>query len=74
MVSNKPYKSASVFMPASGNVQYNFQVCATGTATVLASLDSVNIKNGGVYTICYHGAITGTNPKLAIDVINNAQY
>ncbi len=83
LVTNEPYrgvsistpaKAAPVFIPVSGNEQYNFEVRATGTTTVLASLDSINIKNGGVYTIWYHGSTTGTNPKLSADIIANAYY
>ncbi|WP_158989410.1 DUF4397 domain-containing protein [Mucilaginibacter sp. L196] len=83
LVTNEPYrgvsistpaKAAPVFTPVSGNVQYNFEVRATGTTTVLASLDSINIRNGGVYTIWYHGSTTGTSPKLSADIIANAYY
>ncbi len=83
LVTNEPYrgvsistpaKAAPVFTPVSGNEQYNFEVRATGTTTVLASLDSINIRNGGVYTIWYHGSTTGTSPKLSADILANAYY
>ena len=74
LVSNEPYKGASAFIPVSGGSQYNFQVRASGSATVLASLDSIQIKSGAVYTIWYHGTATGTSPKLSADIIANAYY
>jgi len=74
IVSNEPYKGASGFLATAGGTQYNFQVRATGTTTVLASLDSINIKNGGVYTIWYHGSTAGNSPKLSVDIIANAYY
>jgi hypothetical protein len=74
LISNKPYKAASAFAAVSGNSQYNFQVRIAGTTTVLASLDSINLRSGGVYTIWYHGATTGTSPKLAVDIIANAFF
>jgi len=74
LVSNEPYKGASAFTPVSGGTQYNFQVRASGTTTVLASLDSIQIKSGAVYTIWYHGTATGTSPKLSADIIANAYY
>jgi hypothetical protein len=74
LITNEPYKGASVFTPVSGDLKYNFQVRATGSTTVLASLENVEIKNGGVYTIWYHGSTTGTNPKLSADIIANAYY
>jgi len=74
LVTNEPYKGASVFTPVSGNAQYSFEVRATGSTTVLASLDSINIRNGGVYTIWYHGSTTGTSPKLSADILANAYY
>ena len=73
LITNEAYKGASVFTPVSGGSQYSFEVRTTGTTTVLASL-SVNIKNGGVYTIWYHGTTTGTSPKLSADIIANAYY
>jgi len=74
LITNEPYKGASVFTPVSGDLKYNFQVRATGSTTGLASLENVEIKNGGVYTIWYHGSTTGTNPKLSADIIANAYY
>lgn len=74
LVSNEPYKGASTFTPVSGGVQYTFEVRTSGSTTVLASLDNINIKNGGAYTIWYHGSATGTNPKLSADIIANAYY
>ena len=74
LVSNEPYKGASSFIPVSGGSQYNFQVRSSGTTAVLASLDSIQIKSGAVYTIWYHGTATGTSPKLSADIIANAYY
>jgi hypothetical protein len=74
LISNEPYKGASVFTTVLGNSKYNFEVRATGSTTVLASLENIAIKNGGVYTIWYHGSTTGTSPKLSADIIANAYY
>jgi hypothetical protein len=74
LITNEPYKGASGFTSVSGGSQYSFEVRTSGSATVLASLDSINIKNGGVYTIWYHGSATGTSPKLSADIIANAYY
>ena len=74
LITNEHYKGASVFTPVSGDLKYNFEVRATGSTTVLASLENVEIKNGGVYTIWYHGSTTGTSPKLSADIIANAYY
>jgi hypothetical protein len=74
LITNEPYKGASAFTSISGGSQYSFEVRTTGSATVLASLDNINISNGGVYTIWYHGTATGTSPKLSADIIANAYY
>lgn len=74
LISNEPYKGASVFNPVPGNTKYNFEVRTSGTTSVVASLDNINIKNGGVYTIWFHGTTTGASPKLSADIIANAYY
>ncbi|MHB8207975.1 DUF4397 domain-containing protein [Mucilaginibacter sp.] len=74
LITNEPYKGASVFTSVSGGAQYSFEVRTSGSATVLASLNNINIKNGGVYTIWYHGTATGTSPNLSADIIANAYY
>jgi len=74
LVNTEPYKGVSAFKAVSGNMQYNFEVRASGTTNVVASLDSINIKSGGVYTIWFHGTATGTSPKLSADIIANAYY
>lgn len=74
LISNEPYKDASGFTTVTAGTQYNFEVRIAGSATVLASLDNINIVEGGVYTVWFHGSTTGTNPKLSADIIANAYY
>ena len=75
LVSNKAYKGASSFLPVTGNQLYKFSVREHGTTTVISSIDSVAIANGGVYTVWLHGLKAGSGTsKLATGVINNARF
>jgi len=75
LVSNKSYKGYSSFTPLKGNTMYNFEVRQAGTNTVLATLDSVTVNTGFVYTIWLHGLAAGSGTsKLSAGIINNAQY
>jgi hypothetical protein len=74
-VSNKAYKGYSSFAAITGNIKYNFEVRQHGTSTVLATLDTVTIRSGFVYTIWLRGLAAGTgNSKLSAGIINNAFY
>lgn len=75
LVVNKPYKAASAFKPVAGDQTYNFQVVKSGTNTVLATLSSVNINTGSVYTVWLHGLAAGSGTsKLSVDIMKNAFY
>lgn len=76
LVTNKSYKGSSSFLPILGGKSYVFEVRQKGTSTVLATLGSVNLNVGQVYTIWFHGLATPTNAtdKLAADIITNAYY
>lgn len=76
LVSNKAFKGYSSFLPVNGQTNYTFQILQAGTNTVLATLPDVNISNGFVYTILFHGLSASTNnrDKLAADLITNAYF
>ncbi len=77
VVSNKSYKKSSSFVPIPGNMSYKFEVHQAGTATVLATLPSVNLSTGFLYTIYFHGLAAGTAAnadQLSVDIINNAYF
>ncbi|HTE02161.1 MAG TPA: DUF4397 domain-containing protein [Mucilaginibacter sp.] len=76
MVSSKSFKGYTGFMPIKGDATYTFEVRQTGTNTVLATLASVKLNSGFVYTIYFHGLVGGTTAtdKLAADIITNAYY
>ncbi len=74
LTTNKPYKGFSSFIPVAGNTTYTFQILQ-GT-TVLATLSDVNLNNGFLYTIWFHGLVASTNAndKLAADIVANAYF
>jgi len=74
LAANKPYKAFSSFTPVAGSKSYTFQVLE-GT-TVVATLSGVNISNGFVYTMWFHGLASGTtsNDQLGIGILTNAYY
>lgn len=76
LATNKAYKSYSSFTALPGNTTYSFEVRQGTTNTVLATLPSVNINSGFVYTIWFHGLVNNTsaNDKLAADITTNAYY
>jgi len=74
-VKNKGFLAHSGFVPvAQGN--YTMEVNKAGTSTVLASLTSVNLSAGGLYTIWLQGLSAGTSAsdKLSITVMKNQQF
>ena len=75
-VSNKAFKGYSSFLPMQGGKTYTFNVLQHGTSTVLATLSSVPISSGLVYTIWFHGLASSSNvnDKPALGIITNAYY
>ena len=75
IVTGKGYKGSSAFITVNGSTGYNFSILKTGTTTSLATLNSVTISAGSVYTIWLHGLANGTGASvLKADIINNAYY
>lgn len=75
-VTNKAFKGFSSFIPKNGGQIYNFEIRQHGTNTVLATLNSVTLNNGLVYTVWLHGLANTTLPsdKLTADIVTNAYY
>jgi hypothetical protein len=75
IITGKGYKGSSAFITVDGGTNYNFSILKTGTTTVLATLNTVSISTGSVYTIWLHGLASGTGTSvLKADIINNAYY
>jgi len=75
IATGKGYKGSSGFKAIDGGTNYNFSILKSGTSTVLATLNSVPIRAGSVYTIWLHGLPNGTGTSaLKADIINNAYY
>jgi hypothetical protein len=76
LVPNRSYKGYSSFLPIAGETTYTFEVHQAGTATVLATLPSVKLNNGFVYTIWLQGLATPTNSGdgLGANIMINAYY
>ena len=69
------YKNASSFVPVQSNATYTLDVVQAGTSTVLATINNVNIKGNGVYTVWLHGLTTATDAnKLTADIQINGFY
>jgi hypothetical protein len=70
------YKGYTTFMPLQGKKGYTFEIRQGTTSTVLATLANVNLTDGYLYTIWFHGLTASTNSgdKLAADIITNAYY
>ena len=75
-IANKAFKAHSGFVALPGASSYNLQVTETGTATVLASLNNINLINGGVYTVWFYGLKSGTNAtnSPAIGIMTDALF
>ncbi|MDB5017437.1 MAG: hypothetical protein JWQ84_2269 [Mucilaginibacter sp.] len=76
LVANKAYKGHSSFLPIPGDKIYTLEVHRAGTATVLATIPSLKLNSGFVYTVWFHGLATpaNNNDGLAADVLTNAYY
>ncbi len=75
IVTGKGYKGSSAFITVTGGTNYNFSILKNGTTTVLATLSTIPIRAGSVYTIWLHGLANGTGTSvLKADIINNAYY
>lgn len=76
LVTNKPFKSFSSFIPMTGGKTYNFEVRQHGTNTVLTTLTGVTLNSGLVYTIWLHGVLNTSisGDKLTADIVTNAYY
>jgi hypothetical protein len=75
IVTGKAYKGSSSFVTVNGGTSYNFTVVKSGTNTALATLSSITINTGSVYTVWLHGLASGTGTTaLKADIINNAYY
>lgn len=69
------YKDASNFTQVQGSAAYTLDVVQAGTNTVLTTINNVNIKGKGVYTVWLHGLTTATDAnKLTADVQVNGIY
>lgn len=76
LATNKSFKTNSPFVKIPGDKSYTFDVRQTGTSTVLATLQNINLTSGFVYTIWFHG-LAGTSvdsDKLKADIVTNAYY
>jgi hypothetical protein len=74
-VNNKGFLGHSGFVPVAAGT-YTMRVTKTGTNTVLASLTSATLFDGGLYTVWLQGLSAGTSPsdKLSITVMKNLQF
>jgi hypothetical protein len=74
-IANKPFLgySASINVPAGA---YQLQVNATGTSTALATMTTITLGPGGVYTVWLYGLKNNTTPAdvATIGVMTNALY
>lgn len=72
LATNKDFKGFTSFFLLQGKT-YSFEIRAAGTSTVLATMNSVTIANGYIYTIYLEGlkASTGTD-KLTPVLVTNA--
>ncbi|MDB5131049.1 MAG: hypothetical protein JWR02_798 [Mucilaginibacter sp.] len=76
LVPNKGFKGHSSFANIGGNASYNLEVRRAGTTTVLATLPTVTLNGGFVYTIWLHGLVASTSStdQLGIGVITNGVF
>lgn len=76
LVSNKSFRGFSSFQSIPGDINYNLEIHQAGTATVLATLNSVKLSSNYIYTFWLHGLVANTSSadQLKLDVYTNAFY
>jgi len=69
------YKGASSFIQVQGGTPYTLDVIQAGTSTVLATINNLDVKGNGVYTVWLSGLTTATDAnKLTANVQINGFY
>lgn len=66
LFSSTAYKAASPFTDLSGTKPYKFEIKSGGTSK--ATLENIEIKSGGTYTIWAKGLSTATNDSLKTSI------
>jgi len=76
LVTNKAFKEVSSFVSIPAKTDNTFVVREKGTGNVLATLAHVDMADGTLYTIWFHGLAGGTSTtdKLGVHIITNAAF
>jgi hypothetical protein len=76
LVPNKSFKEVSSFVSIAAKADNTFEVREKGTGNVLATLPHIDMADGTLYTIWFHGLAGGTSAtdKLGVNIITNAAF
>jgi hypothetical protein len=74
LCTNRAYKGYSSFVAVTPKSNDTLEVVQHGTTTILASLPTVNLETGGVYTAGLYGFANNTAYKLTIGVTQDTLY